>query len=67
MAWIAKYRGVCDSCGGEIEVGDEITFVAGTGERHPIHAYCSDSARRKPAEVCPHCFMERPCPCEDGQ
>lgn len=69
MAWLARYRGVCDFCGGGIEVGDQITFRAGMGdERHVIHAYCSESIRpSRPAVVCPVCFMERPCPCEDGQ
>ena len=68
MAWLAKYAGVCDNCGGEIEVGDQITFIAGMSERHVIHAYCSESTvQRKPAEVCSHCFMEKPCGCDDGQ
>lgn len=68
MTFIARYGGTCDVCGFPIVPGDQITFVAGMSDRHPIHAYCADTAPERPAAVvCTNCFTEKPCACDDGQ
>jgi hypothetical protein len=65
MSWTAKYPGRCPECRWPITVGD---IVARNDDAEVVHLGCQFEAPvRKPAEVCSHCFMEKPCPCEDGQ
>jgi hypothetical protein len=64
----ARYHGSCAACGDDIHPGDMVRYV----DDGLIHAGCADASlrvrpRAKKAEVCGTCFMEKPCPCEDGQ
>lgn len=58
MTFIAKYRGVCDTCGEAINVGDEADFL----QDEVVHVKCPESAQFDLARraVCPRCQMEKP-------
>ena len=60
MSFLAKYRGVCDECGGDVRPGDEVTFTAfADGEIR--HVRCpDDTSLRRAGRVCPKCFIELP-------
>lgn len=53
---IAEHRSDCGECEDPIEVGDEIKPSA-FGWAHAEHR------TRRPATVCPVCFLEQPCEC----
>lgn len=59
MSWPAKYRGICDYCGEQINVGDEITWED-RDERTIKHApQCpgSDATMINPGEQpCEKCW-----------
>lgn len=63
MSITAKYYGRCAAeCGRPVRPGDEVVFDDGV-----MHADCVDALMMpKPAEVCTSCWLEKPCPCEDG-
>lgn len=63
MTFEAKYRGECAGCGHPIEVGQMIFEYRG----EYAHVECDVAAayRRRPADVCQECFLEKPCGCED--
>jgi hypothetical protein len=60
---IAEHRSVCRECGGAIEPGETIRRDEyGFGWEH---VDCEIPERTRPAQVCPTCFLVRPCPCDD--
>lgn len=66
----AAFTTTCPACGGSIIPGDEIRLdieheprVVETGLAW-VHAVCPTP---RGTSTCPVCFLERPCPCEDGQ
>jgi hypothetical protein len=62
MSFKAKYRGICADCGSTIHEGDEITY-----DEHDevVHVRCIEEPEPV-REVCQSCWLEKPCPCEDG-
>lgn len=64
-AFEAKYGGKCEGCGARIIPGQLVVFV----DDELVHLECEPWALRKAAEVdvCPACWLVRPCGCEDGQ
>ncbi|WP_152030905.1 hypothetical protein [Agromyces aureus] len=62
MSFTAKYPGRCDDCREAIEPGDDRTLV---------HVVCdgpgvdqmTDLDRDAKREVCPECFLLKPCVC----
>lgn len=69
MSFAAKYRGTCDSCWEDIEPGERVRYTKGDDL---VHDGCTDEgvdgpSRRPSVEVCQSCWMQRPCPCDDGQ
>ena len=59
MSWAAKYRGVCDYCGEQVNVGDEIVWED-RDERTIKHIQCpeTDAAFIKSGEQpCPDCWL----------
>ena len=64
----ARYRGRCLPGHDMIEPGDLIEYTHHQGVLVPTHVECAGLDRpQAPREVCTTCFMEKPCPCEDGQ
>jgi hypothetical protein len=61
MAFQAKYIGHCAAdCGNPIQVGDLVTYE----DDQIVHEGCLPKTER-PRELCPRCFMEKPCFCEE--
>ena len=58
----ARYPGTCQSCGDQFEAGEQLRYDE---DDQVVHRACSRPHR--PAETCTNCFLEKPCPCEDGQ
>jgi hypothetical protein len=61
-AFLARYPGTCQDCGDTFEAGE---FIRYDDDDQVVHNRCR--MLRKPAELCTVCFLEKPCPCEDGQ
>ncbi len=59
----AKYRGKCGACEERIEVGDLVVFV----DDVLVHEDCEGAALvdAKNLDVCPRCFLVRPCEHDD--
>ena len=62
----ARYASGCAAdCGGDIEPGDDVTFV----DDRLVHVECADhmpAARLEhPVTICPTCHLTKPCDCED--
>jgi hypothetical protein len=68
MSFTARYRGICPSCEGEIEPGEELAWAVTTdGHRLAIHDECHAlPVHTGESVVCSACFLEKPCPCDDG-
>lgn len=67
-AFAAMFPGQCAAeCGEQIRKGDDVVYV----DDALVHLNCEGLAIaagvRRPAPVCAVCFMEKPCPCDDGQ
>lgn len=64
MSFEARYSDICDSCGERINPGDVIEYVVD----EVAHVFCNeDASAERPRETCTECFIQKPCPCEDGQ
>lgn len=63
-AFEARYGGRCGGCDDRIRPGQLVVFV----DDELVHLDCEEAALRvRPAAVvCTECWLERPCPCEDG-
>lgn len=72
---IAKYEGRCRGCEGTIYPGDRIvpeTTETVSNYAGPLRTDVSEWRHEvcptpRGTSTCPRCFLERPCPCEDGQ
>jgi hypothetical protein len=71
-AFEAQYGGRCGAaCGTAIAPGDQVVYV----DDVLVHEGCEEGALlvalldapAKPRVVCGSCFLEKPCPCDDGQ
>lgn len=60
-AFEAKYSGWCAQCDERIEAGSLARYI----DDELSHDDC-DALIPKPAVVCQTCWLEKPCPCEDG-
>jgi len=59
------YGGRCAAeCGEQIRPGDDVVYV----EDELVHVDCEERALRpaREVEVCTSCWLQKPCPCEDG-
>lgn len=63
-AFAARYAGRCGGCDERILPGEQIVMV----DDEPVHEECEAWALGppRPVDVCPECWMVRPCPCQDG-
>jgi hypothetical protein len=65
--FLARFSAVCGNCEGRFNPGERAKYE----DDDLIHAGCAGrpaSARRQLAVVvCTQCFLEKPCPCDDGQ
>lgn len=66
-AFVARFPGRCAAeCGEQIRQGDEVVYV----DDRLVHLACEGlaiaGAVSRPREVCPECWLEKPCPCDDG-
>lgn len=62
MAFLARYPGVCPACDERFEAGEPVRFDADG----VVHESCDAVPRDlTPAEVCTHCWLEKPCGCDD--
>lgn len=67
MVFLAKYPGRCDDCREAIVPGDMVEYKG--VERVLVHEVCdstgpeSDLDRDAKREVCPDCFLLKPCVC----
>jgi hypothetical protein len=69
MTFRAQYGGTCESCWERIKPGQLVRY---TSDGQLVHADCADETvdhpvKRPTVEVCQSCWMQRPCPCDDGQ
>jgi len=67
MPFIAKYPGRCDDCRESINVGDEVEYKANGRLAHVVCdsvGALTDLDRDATREVCPVCFLLKPCVCE---
>ena len=64
---IAKYGGICPGCGKKIYPGHQEITPSPAHYGCWTHIECADysTIERKPAPVCPKCFIEKPCECDD--
>lgn len=63
-AFVAKFGGRCAGCDDRIKPGQLVVYV----NDELVHLDCEELALTpQPAEVCTTCWLEKPCPCEDGQ
>jgi hypothetical protein len=70
VSFPAKYRGKCTSCLEPIEVGQDVHFVGGDGYGRGgqlQHVECEEAlvVPEHRAPVCEHCWLEKPCECDD--
>lgn len=68
----AKYDGWCPACWERIKAGESVTYGSlGPDDDALTHEDCyaeqGTSAEVRMTEVCAKCFIQKPCPCEDGQ
>lgn len=67
MVFIARFPGRCDDCREAIEVGEVVEYKG--LERVLVHEVCPDVGeaaeldRDAKREVCPECFLLKPCVC----
>jgi hypothetical protein len=63
-AFKAKYAGRCAAVGDTILPGDLVVYV----DDDLVHLDCEEQGltERPSAVVCTTCWIEKPCPCEDG-
>ena len=59
-AFEAKYHGRCDACDERIIPGEHVRY---SEDDEIVHNRCEDYAA--PVEVCSHCWLTKPCDCED--
>lgn len=75
MGFQARYEGKCVECGERIHIGDQIEIAEqsvadGFGQTTYVHVDCDDAYeeteldRDAKREVCPVCFLLKPCGCE---
>jgi hypothetical protein len=62
VSFLAKYRGTCSDCEQTIHPDDEVQYDEA---RELVHVECQQ-LERKPAPVCPTCWLEKPCECEES-
>lgn len=67
MAIAARFYGTCGECDGTIKPGDLIITDPLDGASATwIHERCPESLEHR-REVCPTCFIEKPCACDDDE
>lgn len=68
MSLTAQYGGRCDACQERIVPGQPVRYDA---DDELVHAGCADVAEgrpvKRPVVVCTECWLQKPCPCDDGQ
>jgi hypothetical protein len=63
MPFTAKYNGVCGACVERIHDGDLVQYTA---DHELVHVDCDTAIPvRRSAVVCPDCWTEKPCGCDD--
>jgi hypothetical protein len=64
-AFVARYGGRCGGCSERIKPGEQVVYV----DDELAHVDCEQWAieNADQPEVCTTCWLEKPCPCEDGQ
>jgi hypothetical protein len=63
VSFEARYHGRCADCGEHIEPGDRVRYDGGV----LVHDDCDDTITVEddaPLDVCPTCWLIRPCECE---
>lgn len=60
LSFSARFHGTCAE-GDHIAPGDSVVYVGDD----LTHTACVDKPAAKPATVCPTCFIEKPCECDD--
>lgn len=62
MSFEAKYHGRCSDCGERIEPGERVRYE----DDELVHDECDGdlSVEDRPLDVCPTCWLVRPCECE---
>lgn len=69
MPFLAKYPGRCDDCREGILPGQEVEYKGDAGDRRLVHVVCdsvgalTELDRDAAREVCPDCFLLKPCVC----
>jgi hypothetical protein len=64
MPFTATYGGPCGDCDERVKPGHQATY---NEDDTLVHADCADAKPEPVAETCTSCFIQKPCPCQDGQ
>jgi hypothetical protein len=64
MPFTATYGGTCGDCGLRIKPGDDATY---NSDDTLVHDSCDNSKPEPVVDTCTSCFIQKPCPCQDGQ
>lgn len=60
MTFTAHYHGTCATCGEHVSPGDPCAWV----DDEIVHDLCETPVPTTPAEVCPDCWISKPCWCD---